>query len=627
MLYYDLGRKCLFYSILDMQHGGCYPDGRGGRNVHAMRSWFAGGPISIRGIHALMGAMGVYEAAHERPIYGRCSLDAWKKSGCCIYVPKGRMALPRGDLPARANSKCGYYTEGTMAEQIDTELLKRFEDQVWSKVPHIEERDGKKGIVSATPLGDMTDDFVECAKSVYKLDLSNKGIKVYGKFDGVLPSGSIKVRPAAYIIHEAISTGKLRGGQMVIEATSGNFGIALGLLTKLGITVVALVSRRLQEGVFKELRNENIRIMDLDMDICPAPGMKDSADVVAAKATAANIRSQLTELGFDPSTFDGSYKEIEALLVDQDIIKLAQLLGRIYKIFCPAQYDNELNIEAHRTITGPEIDQQLKEHGESMAEYEIYCTFGTGGTSGGLSRHISDKYSRKAVHVVFPPAGQDVAGIRTENKASGLKYYRPDDYAKVHVEDFDKAAPLLKFFVDKGHDIGESSALELYAALRTAASGESTKFVIMIADGITKYRKKLEERSTQRQIKISLEDAASASGEYDKIIWVHPQFTPKEEGIEMLAASLGVDKSRIAVPTAGSVRKLLETNQIPEELEKELGGAKKSLLVCMAGNTSLMAANVLAGKGVITESLNGGITGLPSGQNKSPAEYVQPASE
>ena len=69
------------------------------------------------------------------------------------------------------------------------------------------------------------------------------------------------------------------------------------------VTVVALVSRKLQEGVFKELRNENIRIMDLDMDICPAPGMENKADEMAAKATAGNVRSQLTEMGFDPHNF------------------------------------------------------------------------------------------------------------------------------------------------------------------------------------------------------------------------------------------------------------------------------------------------------------------------------------
>lgn len=515
------------------------------------------------------------------------------------------------------------------ANDVDTVLLEKFEQEIWSKIPHLEENQGKTKVVSPTPLTDLTEDLKECAKVVYKLNLFDKDLKVYGKFDSNLLSGSIKVRPAVHIIHDAISSGKLKRGQMVIEATSGNFGIALGQLSKLGITVVSLVSRKLQEGVFTELRNENIRIMDLDMDICPAPGMKDNPNVLAAKATAANIRSQLSELGFDPIVFDNASLEVESLLAAQDIINLAKLLAKIYDIFCPEQYDNELNIDAHRTITGFEIDQQLHENGESLKDFEIVCSFGTGGTSGGLSKYVSDKYGRKSVYVVFPSAGQDVAGIRTRDKASGLKYYKPDDYVGEYEIDFDQAKHLLKFFVDKGYDIGESSALELYAVIQLANFGHAKKFVAMIADGVNKYKKKLEEMSkNQHRTQISLQDAVSSVDDYDKIIWVHTQYTPKEEGIEIIAKSLGVDKSKVSVPKARTIGQLLQTQQIPEELNKELEGVKgKSLLVCMAGNTSLMAANVLASKGIITESLNGGITNLPEGKSKNPVEYIKIATE
>ena len=78
------------------------------------------------------------------------------------------------------------------------------------------------------------------------------------------------------------------------------------MLSKLGLQVVTIVSRKLQEGVFHELRNMGIKIMDLEMDICPAPGMEGKKDELVAKATAANVRSQLTQLGFDPSIFDNS---------------------------------------------------------------------------------------------------------------------------------------------------------------------------------------------------------------------------------------------------------------------------------------------------------------------------------
>ena len=173
--------------------------------------------------------------------------------------------------------------EVTKGSNIDSTLLEHFEQEIWSKVPHLEETK----IVNATPLTDLTEDLKECAKSVYKTDFTDSDLKVFGKFDSNLLTGSIKVRAAVHIVHDAIVTGKLKSGQTVIEATSGNFGIALGLLSKLGLVVVSLVSRRLQEGVFKELRNENIRIIDLDMDICPAPGMQDGAANLLAAPTAA----------------------------------------------------------------------------------------------------------------------------------------------------------------------------------------------------------------------------------------------------------------------------------------------------------------------------------------------------
>ena len=508
---------------------------------------------------------------------------------------------------------------------IDNVLLESFEQEIWNKVPHLEETK----VINTTPLTDLTEDLKECAKSVYKADFTDMDLKVFGKFDSNLLTGSIKVRAAVHIIHDAIVTGNLKSGQTVIEATSGNFGIALGLLSKLGLVVVTLVSRKLQEGVFKELRNENIRIMDLDMDICPAPGMKDGAvDLLAAKAAAVNIRSQLSELGFDPAIFDKENSEIESLLVKQDIINLAKFLAKIYGLFCPEQYDNELNIDVHRTVTAVEMDQQLHENGNSLEDFEIVCTFGTGGTSGGLSRYVSEKYGKKSLHVVFPPAGQDVAGIRTKDKAFGLKLYEPEKYAGEHEVDFEQAKHLLKFFVDKGHDIGESTALALYQVLVMADSSGGGKFVVIVADGIEKYRKNLEAMSKNQRVQVSLDEAVASVNDYDKIIWIHTQYTPREEGIELIAKSLGVDKSKISVPKASTANQLLSTQQIPEELKKELQGSKgKSLLICMAGNTSLMASKVLAEKGIVTESLNGGITELPEGKNTDPSKFIKVATE
>jgi cysteine synthase len=527
---------------------------------------------------------------------------------------------------------------------IDSSLLEHFQREIWSKVPHLEEEKlgEEKAVVSATPLIDITEDLKECARSEYGLDLADKDLQVFGKFDSNLLAGSIKVRPAVQIVHDAIATGKLRRGQTVFEATSGNFGIALGQIARLGLDVVVLVSRKLQEGVFEELRNERIRIINLDMDICPAPGMKGNPNLLAAKATASNVRSQLSEFGFDPAIFDKSRSEVEELLASQDIINLAKLLARIYNCFCPEQYDNELNIEVHRTVTAPEVDQQLRQQGQSLTEFRIVCTFGTGGTSGGLSRYLMDKYGKKSLHVVFPLADQDVAGIRTKGKAAGLKFYEPERYAGQHEVDFEQAKRLLKFFVDKGHDIGESSALALYAAMQMTNFGGGDgrgrgKFVIIIADGIQKYRRSIEtiQERPQGRLEVPLQEAVSNIRNYNRVLWIHTMYTPRKEGIELIANSLGVDESKISVPKARDVERLLATQKIPKELDDALGGGRegggdnegKSLLVCMMGNTSLQVAQVLAEKGIVAQSLTGGISTLSQEKGKQISELVRLATE
>ena len=58
-----------------------------------------------------------------------------------------------------------------MAEGTDNTLLELFDQEVWSKVPHLEEKDGEVQVVNATPLVDLTADFKECAKSVFKICL------------------------------------------------------------------------------------------------------------------------------------------------------------------------------------------------------------------------------------------------------------------------------------------------------------------------------------------------------------------------------------------------------------------------------------------------------------------------
>src|SRR2546426_6719006 len=221
-------------------------------------------------------------------------------------------------------------------ERIDNDLLQRFDLEIGRKVPHSDSSSGK--VANPTPLIDLTDPLSECARVEFKLDISERKCRVFGKFDSAILGGSIKVRPAVSIVRDGIASGKLTRQMTIFEATSGNFGIALGLLGSLGLNVVVFVSRKLQEGVFQELANGRVKTINLDVDICPAPGLKIDQNVLIAKAVASNLRDQLVEMGLDAGIFDRSLERIEGLLARQDVINLAKLLAEIYGGFCPRQY-------------------------------------------------------------------------------------------------------------------------------------------------------------------------------------------------------------------------------------------------------------------------------------------------
>jgi cysteine synthase/rhodanese-related sulfurtransferase len=519
--------------------------------------------------------------------------------------------------------------QSSSSPRVDENLLGRFDEEILSKTPHVVRRDGAGPIANPTPLVDLTNALTECARVDYGISIDPKTVRVFGKLDSQIFGGSVKVRPAVEIVRDAIITGKLRSGQKIFEATSGNFGLALGMLRNLGLDVIVLVSRKLQGGVLDELKNEGVRSVNLDVDICPAPGLKIDQNLVVAKAAAANVREQLAQLGLDTSVFDNARGDVEALLAKQDVISLAKLLARIYDGFCPEQYDNELNVRSHETTTAPEIDQQLKAQGHSLRDFRIITAFGTGGTSAGLAKYAKAKYGQKSVHVVFPLANQDVAGIRTRDKAVGLRFYQPELYGGEHEVDFDGARRLLRFFASRGYGIGESGALALYSAVQMINYGAGNKFVVMIADGLQKYLADLEVPvEISDPLEVNVEEANSKQPSYGEVLWTHAMFVPREEGIKLVADALGCDRDKVKVATARDVQSLITTEKIPAGINALLPKDKsKTLLVCMAGGTSLRVAEVLAKNGVGAQSLTGGIMNLSQTNNRQPEDLVQVATE
>jgi cysteine synthase A len=495
-----------------------------------------------------------------------------------------------------------------------------FDSRIWSRVPHIE---GGR-VVNPTPLIDVATMLIECAHIEYGMNLQGEGAKVFAKFDSEIHGGSVKARPATYIVRNAIASGKLARGQTVFEATSGNFGIALGGLREIGLDVVAIVSRKLQQGVIDKLSAYGVRLINLDVDICPAPGLKDNADLLVAKGVAESVRQQLKELGFSPAPFDEIREEAETTLAKQDAIGLAKLLARAYGGFCTEQYDNELNVEVHSAVTGPEVDQQLGSHGTSLNDVEFVCTFGTGGTAGGICRYTSSRYRKKGVRVIFPLTGQDVAGIRTREKATGLRFYEPERYLGIHEADFEEARRVISFFNGRGLDVGESGALALYATMQLINYGVGKRFVVMIADGASKYAPALAAIAKRpRREQVSLEEAASAIESYSGVLWAHNAFVPGSEGIKAIASSLGCEESAIKVADVRDVQAVLNGLNPSAAFDQLLPkDGRPILVVCMAGATSTLLAKILDKRGISAQSLVGGIVGLPAARGRQPFDLV-----
>lgn len=504
-------------------------------------------------------------------------------------------------------------------QQLDTGLLEDFRKTILERMPHIE----GSTIVNPTPMLDLSEILYQCALEEFGIKLE-KNFKVLGKFESSLPGASIKTRPAVSIIEDAIVSGRLRRDSLVFEATSGNFGISLGMLTKLGVRVFTVVSRKLKDGVLKSLTDSGVKVIQLDIDICPAPGFKVDYNKATAKLLADKLASDLKDNGLPLEPFEKAREDIESLLAREDVIELVKILARAYDGFCPEQYDNQLNPRVHENLTALEIEHQLLAKGYEPASFEIVCAFGTGGTSLGLSNFFIKKYGKKIVRVVYPTEGQDVAGIRTREKAFGLAFYRPEVYLGEHVVDFEQAKKLLDYFVARGISIGESGALVLYAIVQMLNFGVGKNFVAIIADGIEKYG--AVQIKTEERLSVKLNEVRANPSSYSSFIWTHTLFTPNKEALQVISKYLGIEEQKLVVARTSDVAELLSNSRLPLTMQDMLPKDGKILLICMAGGTSLSVAKTLKKLGYSANSLDGGLIAIAQEEGLKPQNMVQVSS-
>ena len=274
---------------------------------------------------------------------------------------------------------------------------------------------------------------------------------VYAKAENFNMTGSIKDRMALHIIRRAYESGRLAPGHLIIEATSGNTGIAFA-----GIG----------------------RAMGHPVQIFMPDWMSDERKNLL-RVHGASITLVTREEG----GFLGS------------IAKAEELGTQTPNSFLPSQFSNQHNVEAHELGTGPEILRQLEAHG--LRPDAIVAGVGTGGTIMGLGRHLRSRYPGVKVHPLEPAnsptlsTGHKVGrhriqGISDEFIPSIVNLAEID--AVVSVDDGDAIIMARKMASQIGLGVGISSGANFLGALKIQNEmGGDAVVVTVLPDDNKKY--------------------------------------------------------------------------------------------------------------------------------------------
>jgi len=179
---------------------------------------------------------------------------------------------------------------------------------------------------------------------------------IYAKAEHLNLTGSIKDRMALHILERAYEEGRIRAGDRIAEATSGNTGIAF-----------SAIGRALGHSV----------------EIC-MPDWMSQERVALIRAFGATIRP----VSHDEGGFLGSIRLCE------------ELQQREPGIFLPRQFSNRANVEAHALGTGPEIAAQLAARG--LRADAFVAGVGTGGTVMGVGHYLKSLHPAVQVHPLEP---------------------------------------------------------------------------------------------------------------------------------------------------------------------------------------------------------------------------------
>ena len=257
------------------------------------------------------------------------------------------------------------------------------------------------------------------------------------KLEGQNPAGSVKDRPALSMIVEAEKRGTIRPGDTLIEATSGNTGIALAMVAAIRGYRMTLVMPENQS----EERVQTMRAYGAELVLTPKPGGMEAARDVAGRMRA----------------------EGKGITLDQF-----------------ANPDNPL---AHYRGTGPEIwrdtDGRITHFVSAM---------GTTGTIMGVSRFLKEKNAEVRIVGAQPEEGSSIPGIRKWPPAYLPKIFDPARVDRIeNVSQADAEDTSRRLAREEGLFCGVSSGGACAVALRVSQRVENATIVFIVCDRGDRY--------------------------------------------------------------------------------------------------------------------------------------------
>lgn len=266
---------------------------------------------------------------------------------------------------------------------------------------------------------------------------TNEGVKILGKLEGNNPGGSVKDRAAMGMISAALERKTIKPGDRLVEATSGNTGIALAMIAQM-------------KGLHMTL-------------IMPDNSTRER--VLAMEAYGAKVI-------LTPSSRTIEYSR-----------ELAEEMSRNEGYFMLDQFANTDNVLMHYMTTGPEIWRDT----DGKVTHFV-SAMGTTGTIMGVSRYLKEKNPNVQIIGTQPTDGSCIPGIRRWSKEFLPKIFDPARVDRIlDVSEADSRTFTKRLAKEEGILAGMSSGGALSAALKVADEIDKGTIVFIVCDRGDRY--------------------------------------------------------------------------------------------------------------------------------------------